>query len=50
MENIYDINGFRIRFFQNDIKFFTNDNCEVQNIIEDYEEPASLYFVFCYKN
>ena len=50
-ENIYDINGFQIRFFtKQDIKFFINENFEIQNIIEDYEEPASLYFVFCYKN
>lgn len=51
MENIYDINGFHIRFFtKQDIKFFVNDNFKIQNIIEDYEEPANLYFVICYKN
>jgi SAM-dependent methyltransferase len=51
MENIYDINGFKIRFFtKQDIKFFVNDNFKLQNIIEDYEEPASLYFVICNKN
>ncbi len=50
-ENIYDINGFQIRFFtKQDIKFFINDNFKIQNIIEDYEEPANLYFVICYKN
>ena len=50
-ENIYDINGFQIRFFtKEDIKFFVNSNFKIQKIIEDYEEPASLYFVFCYKN
>jgi ubiquinone/menaquinone biosynthesis C-methylase UbiE len=50
-ENVYDINGFHIRFFtKQDIKFFVNGNFEIQKIIEDYEEPVSLYFVFCYKN
>jgi ubiquinone/menaquinone biosynthesis C-methylase UbiE len=49
-ENIYDINGFQIRFFtKEDVKFFMNDNFKIKNIIEGYEEPASLYFVFCYK-
>jgi hypothetical protein len=50
-ENIYDINGFQIRFFtKEDIKFFTKGNFKNQNIIEDYEEPANLYLVFCYMN
>ncbi|MGE5635147.1 MAG: class I SAM-dependent methyltransferase [Deltaproteobacteria bacterium] len=50
-EDVYDINGFQIRFFtKQDIKFFMNGNFKIQNIIEDYEEPVSLYFVFCYKN
>jgi SAM-dependent methyltransferase len=50
-ENIYDINGFHIRFFtKQDIKFFVNGNFEIQKIIENYEEPVSLYFVFCCKN
>ena len=49
--SIYGINGFQIRFFtKEDIKFFVNDNFKIQNIIEDYEEPANLYFVICYKN
>ena len=50
-ENIYDINSFKIRFFtKQDLKFFVNDNFKIQSIMEDYEEPASLYFVICYKN
>ena len=50
IENIYDINGFQIRFFtKQDIEYFIKDNFKIQNIIEDYEEPASLYFVICYK-
>src|SRR5918994_38206 len=49
--SIYDINGFQIRFFtKEDIKYFVNNNFKIQNIIEDYEEPANLYFVICYKN
>jgi hypothetical protein len=49
-DNIYDIDGFQIRFFtKKDIKFFLNDNFQIRNIIESYEEPASLYMVFCYK-
>jgi hypothetical protein len=49
-ENVYDINGFHIRFFtKQDINFFVNGNFEIQKIIEDYEEPASLYLAFCYK-
>ena len=48
-ENIYDINGFQIRFFTiHDINFFINNNFKIQNIIEGYEEPASLCLVFCY--
>lgn len=50
-ENTYDINDFQIGFFtKEDIKFFVNDNFKIQNITEDYEEPASLYLVLCYKN
>jgi ubiquinone/menaquinone biosynthesis C-methylase UbiE len=50
-ENVYDINGFYIRFFtKQDINFFVNSNFEIRKIIEDYEEPVSLFFAFCYKN
>jgi SAM-dependent methyltransferase len=50
-ENVYDINGFQIRFFtKQDIKFFMKDKFEILKIIGDYEEPASLYFVICYMN
>jgi len=46
--NIYEINGFQIRFFTKwQIKFFLSDHFEINKIIEYYEEPASLYFVFC---
>ena len=48
-ENIYDTDDFHIRFFtKEDIKFFINDNFEIQKIIEGYEEPVGLYFVFCF--
>jgi len=50
-ENIYDINGFQIRFFtKQDIEFFIKYKFEIIKIIEDYEEPAKLYFVIWYKN
>ena len=50
-DNIYDINGFHIRFFtEEDIKFFINNNFEIEKIIEGHEEPSSLYFVFCCNN
>ena len=50
MENVYDINGFWIRFFtKQDIKYFVIYNFKIQNIMEDYEEHANLYFVICYK-
>ena len=48
--NIYEINGFQIRFFtKSQIKFFLWDQFEIKNVIEDYEEPASLHLVFSYK-
>jgi SAM-dependent methyltransferase len=48
--NIYEINGFQIRFFtKSQIKFFLSDQFEIKNVVEDYEEPASLYLVFSYK-
>jgi SAM-dependent methyltransferase len=48
--NIYEINGFQIRFFtKSQIRFFLSDQFEIKNVIEDYEEPASLYLVFSYK-
>lgn len=48
--NIYEINNFQIRFFTTQqIKYFLNHNFIINRIIEDYEEPASLYFVFAMK-
>jgi len=48
--SIYEINGFQIRFFtKSQIKSYLSGYFEIKNIMEDYEEPASLYLVFCYK-
>ena len=48
--NIYEINGFQIRFFtKQQIKSFLSNHFEINNIMESYEEPVSLYLVFCYK-
>jgi hypothetical protein len=48
--NIYEINGFQIRFFtKSQIKIFLSDQFEIKNVIEDYEEPTSLYLVFSCK-
>ena len=48
--NVYEINGFQIRFFTKEqIKSFLLDYFEIKNIEESYEEPVSLYLVFCNK-
>ena len=48
--NIYEINGFQIRFFTKEqIKSFLVNYFEIKNIEEGYEVPVSLYLVFCYK-
>jgi SAM-dependent methyltransferase len=48
---IYDINGFQIRFFTTeDINTFVKEGqFQLSKITESYEDPASLYFVFCLK-
>jgi SAM-dependent methyltransferase len=49
--NIYEINGFQIRFFTKEqIESFLVNYFEIKNIEEGYEVPVSLYFVFCIKN
>jgi SAM-dependent methyltransferase len=50
-KNIYDINGFQIRFFTKpDLKKISLSNgFEPYKITEAYEEPASLYCVFARK-
>ena len=50
-DKIYDINGFQIRFFTaEDINtFVTQGEFQLTKITESYEDPASLYFVFCSK-
>jgi SAM-dependent methyltransferase len=48
--NIYEINGFQIRFFtKRQIQSFLENYFEINNIEESYEEPVNLYFVFCSK-
>ncbi len=50
-ENIYDINGFQIRFFTKsdleDINMTTG--FDLYKIVEGYEQPASRYCVFAKK-
>lgn len=49
-DNIYEINGFQIRFFTKEqIKSFLSNHFEIKTIEESYEDPVSLYFVFCHK-
>jgi SAM-dependent methyltransferase len=48
--NIYEINGFQIRFFTKEqIKSFLVNYFEIKNIEEGYEVPVSLFHVLCYK-
>ena len=48
--DIYEINGFQIRFFtKRQIQSFLENYFEIKNIEESYEEPVNLYFVFCRK-
>lgn len=48
--NIYEVNGFQIRFFtKRRIQSFLENYFEIKNIEESYEEPVNLYFVFCRK-
>ncbi len=49
-ENIYEINGFQIRFFtKKQIESFLSNHFEIKKIEESYEEPVSLYLVFSTK-
>lgn len=49
-DNIYEINGFQIRFFTKEqIESFLVSYFEIKNIEEAYEVPVSLFLVFCYK-
>ena len=48
--NIYEVNGFQIRFFtKRQIQSFLENYFKIKNIEESYEEPVNLYFVFCRK-
>ena len=50
-DKIYEINGFQIRFFTTDDinTFVTEGHFQLSKITEAYEDPSSLYFVFCSK-
>jgi len=48
--NIYEINGFQIRFFtKRQIQSFLENYFEIKHIEGSYEESVSLYLVFCNK-
>jgi SAM-dependent methyltransferase len=48
--NIYEINDFQIRFSTKEqIESFLTIYFEIKDIEESYEEPVSLYLVFCNK-
>jgi SAM-dependent methyltransferase len=51
-EDIYEINGFQIRFFSiEQIKSLLSSlYFKIDRIIQDNEDLASLYLVFCHKN
>ena len=50
-KEIYDINGFHIRFFtEKEIQdLAASEGFEILQIKEEYEEPVTLYFVACKK-
>ena len=50
-KNIYDINGFQIRFFtRSDVEnILMATGFTAYKIVEAYEEPLSLYLVFARK-
>ena len=48
--NIYEINDFQIRFSTKEqIESYLTIYFEIKDIEESYEEPVSLYLVFCNK-
>ena len=49
-DNVYDVNGFVLRFFTREEIMEIMDGFEVIKVIEGEEEPASLYLVFSKKN
>ena len=48
--NVYDVNGFVLRFFTKEEIMDFMEGFKVINILEGEEEPASLYLVFSKKN
>jgi hypothetical protein len=51
-DDIYEINGFQIRFFSKDrIKLLLSSfNFKIDKILSSIEEPAGLYLVFSLKD
>lgn len=48
-DGIYDVNGFQIRFLGRKEILDLTKGFNIDEIIEDTEEPASLYLAFCRK-
>ncbi len=46
-DGIYDVNGFQIRFFSRREIMDLILGFDLEQIMEDTEDPASLYLVFC---
>lgn len=49
-DGIYDVNGFKIRFFSKKEIMGLLQGFNVEQIMEDTEDPASLYLVFSRKS
>lgn len=46
-DGVYDVNGFEIRFFSKNDIMGLMQGFIVDEIMEDTEDPANLYLVFC---
>jgi hypothetical protein len=51
-EDIYEINGFQIRFFSKEQieSLLSSFNFKIDKILSSIEEPADLYLVFSHKD
>ncbi len=51
-EDIYEINGFQIRFFSKEQieSLLSSFNFKIDKILSSIEEPACLYLVFSHKD
>jgi hypothetical protein len=51
-EDIYEINGFQIRFFSKEQieSLLSSFNFKIDKILSFIEEPAGLYLVFSHKD